>query len=83
MLDARALGEARRIAAAYPPEARHTPAWERTRYLTETQQLAWLIRFDPEQAAEVLSASGADAEQASRSDRLRPGANPHHGHHPG
>lgn len=54
---------AQRIAAAYPPEARHTPAWEREAYLTETQQLAWLLRFDPERAAEVLSASDAAAAQ--------------------
>ena len=51
MLD---LAAAQHIAAAYPPEARHTPAWERERYLTETQQLARLIRFDPEAAARAL-----------------------------
>jgi len=45
-----------RIAAAYPPEARHVPAWERKAHMTETQQLAWLIRFDPEAAADALSA---------------------------
>jgi hypothetical protein len=40
--------EIRRIAAAYPPEAKHTPRWEREKYMTELQQLAWLIRFDPD-----------------------------------
>lgn len=41
------ISEARRIAAAYPPEARFTPLAEREQYLTEIQKLAWLIRFDP------------------------------------
>lgn len=46
---------AQRIAAAYPPEAQHTPRWEREKYMTELQQLAWLIRFDPEAAAQWTS----------------------------
>ena len=45
------LNEVRRIAAAYPPEAKHTPAWEREAHLTEMQQLAWCIRFDPDATA--------------------------------
>ena len=54
-----------RIAAAYPPEAQHTPRWEREAYLTEAQQLAWLIRFDPASAAEALSATAPKyAEQS-------------------
>lgn len=53
MLD---IAEARRIARSYPHTARHVPRWERERYLNETQQLAWLLRFDPEAAEEVISA---------------------------
>ena len=64
MLD---LAAAHRIAAAYPPEARQTPAWERAAYLTETQQLAWLIRFDPARAAEVLSANASQSAEQSLS----------------
>lgn len=79
----RDLQEARRIAATYPPEAIHTPRWEREAYLTETQQLAWLIRFDPERAAEVLSATDTPATETLRCDRLRHRAatnpDPHHG----
>lgn len=80
-MSASALAEAQRIAATYPPEARHTPAWERTRYLTETQQLAWLIRFDPEQAAEVLSAD--DTENRKDASALDQQAQiiPHNSHH--
>ena len=74
MLDVTA---ARRIAAAYPPEARHTPSWEREAYLTETQQLAWLIRFDPERAAEALSATLVESSTETRGDRMRPRAVPH------
>jgi len=48
------MDEVRRIAAAYPPEAKHTPAWEREAHLSAIQQLAWLIRFDPENAALAL-----------------------------
>lgn len=51
------LAELERIAAAYPPEAAHTPRWERETYMTELQQLAWIIRFDPDRAAEMLSAT--------------------------
>ena len=66
MLDSAA---AQRIAAAYPPEAQHTPRWEREVYLTETQQLAWLIRFDPDAAAEVLSASASQSVEQSLGDQ--------------
>lgn len=55
------MTEARRIAAAYPPEAKHTPRWEREAYLTDVQQLAWLIRFDPD-AATLISNEGATPE---------------------
>lgn len=48
--------EARRIAASYPPEAKHTPRWEREAYLTDIQQLAWQMRFDP---AAVFSGDAA------------------------
>jgi len=51
------MAEARRIAAAYPPEAKHTPRWEREAYLTDVQQLAWLMRFEPE-AASIIEAPG-------------------------
>ena len=34
-----------RIAAAYPPEAAHTPADERERHFTTPQRLAWDARF--------------------------------------
>ena len=69
--------ELQRIADAYPPEARFTPSWEREAYLTETQQIAWLIRFDPEAAAEVLSATISESVKETRSDRMRPHAVPH------
>ncbi len=72
-----------RIAAAYPPEAQHTPRWEREAYLTETQQLAWLLRFHPKEAAEVLSASAAPAAAHIRADRVRPRAHPHRDTHHG
>lgn len=60
------LQSARRIAAAYPAGAVHTPRWEREAYLTETQQLAWLIRFDPAAAAEALSARPVQDHQIFR-----------------
>lgn len=75
--------EVRRIAASYPPEARFVPVWERQEHLTEVQQLAWLLRFDPEAAAEVMSANatgdiasfcGLFVEAADYSHR-----GPHHG----
>ena len=80
MLD---LAAAQRIAAAYPPEARHTPAWERERYLTETQQLAWQIRFDPERAAEVLSANRGQvrAEVGPTDHQAQFIPHNHHHHH--
>lgn len=37
--------EIERIARAYPPEARFTPAWERERYFTDAQSAAWELRF--------------------------------------
>ncbi|WP_157225198.1 hypothetical protein [Sphingobium yanoikuyae] len=77
------LTEARRIAAAYPPEARCVPRAERETYLTETQQLAWLLRFHPKEAAEVMSAFNAASPQPSRSDRRRPRALPHLDNHHG
>ena len=40
--------ELERIAAAYPEDARFTPAWERERYFTPLQQAAWALRFKPE-----------------------------------
>lgn len=63
---------ARRIAATYPPEARFVPVWEREACLSETQQLAWLIRFDPE-AAEAMSANSVNlvAEKQSCEDAGR------------
>lgn len=36
----------RRIAEAYPPEAASVPSWERERYFTTDQQVAWLWRFE-------------------------------------
>ena len=48
--------EIERIAASYPVEAASTPAWERERYFTPVQQLAWRVRFDPTTAAEDNSA---------------------------
>jgi hypothetical protein len=79
MLD---VAQARRIATAYPPEAQHTPAVERETYMTETQQLAWLLRFDPEGAAEILSASRAATCEESRGDKIGvlsfPHSMPHH-----
>lgn len=42
--------ELRRIADAYPPEARFTPVWERERYFTPLQQAAWALRFEPAEA---------------------------------
>ncbi len=42
--------ELRRIADAYPPEARFTPVSERERYFTPLQQAAWALRFAPETA---------------------------------
>ena len=39
------LAELQRIAAAYPPEARHTPADDRERYFTPVQRRAWDMRF--------------------------------------
>lgn len=74
---------ARRIAASYPPEARCVPRAERGAYLTETQQLAWLLRFHPKAAAEVLSAAPAPASAHIRADRLRPCAHYHRIFHHG
>lgn len=75
--------ELQRIAAAYPPEARHVPADERARHFTDAQHLAWLLRFDPERAAEAMSANGPADMQRNRADRTRPRASsnqvPHHG----
>lgn len=48
--------EIRRIAAAYPKEAHAVSAWERERYFTPLQQAAWLLRFQPEAAAEMAEA---------------------------
>lgn len=62
----------RRIAATYPPEARCVPRAEREAYLTETQQLAWLLRFHPKAAAAHI-----------RADRVRPRAHPHRDTHHG
>ena len=77
------LVKVHRIAAAYPPEARSVPRWEREAHMTETQQLAWLLRFDPKAAAEVMSAHDCTASQQLRADRTRPRASanrvPHHG----
>jgi hypothetical protein len=77
------LAKAQRIAAAYPAEARSVPRWEREKHMTETQQLAWLIRFDPNAAAEVMSAHSCPASEQLRADRTRPRASPnrvpHHG----
>ena len=38
--------EIQRIAAAYPEEARYTPAEERERFFSEAQKAAWLLRFE-------------------------------------
>jgi len=51
------IAAARRIARCYPPGAASVPFWERARFLTDTQHLAWMLRFDPDQAAEVVSAN--------------------------
>lgn len=51
MVESDDFAEAHRIAAAYPPEAQHTPREDREAHLTAVQQLAWLIRFDPDGAA--------------------------------
>lgn len=75
------IDAARRIAATYPPEARCVPRAEREAYLTETQQLAWLLRFHPKAAAEVLSATPAPASTHIRADRVRPRAHPHRDTH--
>lgn len=77
--------ELQRIAASYPPEARCVPRAERETYLTETQQLAWLLRFHPKAAAaaEVLSAAPAPASAHIRADRVRPRAHPHRDTHHG
>ena len=80
-MSSRRLAEAQRIAAAYPPEARHTPAWERARFLTETQQLAWLLRFDPEAAAEALSAEDTENRQGTSDLSQRDQIIPHNSHH--
>ncbi|EZP72352.1 hypothetical protein BV96_01785 [Sphingomonas paucimobilis] len=77
------LQTAQRIAAAYPPEALHTPRWEREAYLTATQQLAWLIRFDPAAAAEALSATDTGDGAQIRGDRVRPRFAPHRQNHHG
>lgn len=69
--------EIRRIAAAYPPEARHVPADERARYFTDAQHLAWLLRFDPARAAEVMSANDPAETSKIRADRTRPRATSH------
>lgn len=63
--------------------ARHVPAWEREAYLTETQQLAWLVRFDPKRAAEAMSAIDSRASTQNRVDRVRPRAVPHSENHRG
>lgn len=42
--------ELRRIAYAYPPEARFTPTSERERYFSPVQQASWAMRFEPETA---------------------------------
>jgi hypothetical protein len=63
------MADVQRIAAAYPAEAQHTPRWEREAYLTEAQQLAWLLRFDPAAAAEALSASASQSEQKLLGDQ--------------
>ena len=44
--------EIARIAAAYPEEARFTPAEERERYFTDAQRAAWELRFSAREAAE-------------------------------
>lgn len=52
------LAEARRIARSYPPGAANVPHWERERFFTETQQLGWLLRFEPS-GAELMIARQA------------------------
>ena len=42
--------EVKRIAASYPPEARSTPVWERERYFSPDQRLAWEMRFAKSEA---------------------------------
>jgi hypothetical protein len=77
------IEQARRIAACYPPEARHTPAWERHRHLTDTQHLAWMLRFDPGAAAEFMSAnhrpSLAEIWPTAAPSVLVPHGKTHHG----
>lgn len=80
MLD---VAAAQRIAATYPPEAQHTPRWEREAYLNEMQQLAWLIRFDPERAAEVLSATASQSAEQSLGDQQWARTIPHRIDHHG
>lgn len=57
------VAEIRRMAAAYPDEARYTSAETRERLFTAKQQLAWALRFesDPERRADALLAIGERA----------------------
>ncbi len=75
--------EIQRIAAAYPPDAQHVTADERARHFTDAQNLAWLLRFAPDRAAEVMSANDPAEMPTIRADRTRPRASsnqvPHHG----
>ena len=74
----RDLCEALRIAAAYPPEAAHTPASERERYFTPIQQAAWQMRFRPEGVtAEMLSASAAKEMAETQPKQVEPAFSPH------
>lgn len=84
------LAEIERIAASYPPDARFVSRRERERHFTRAQYLGWLLRFDPEAAAEALSASedGQDTQECGihEWDGGSPHGIPHHsregrGHH--
>ena len=71
------LSEIQRIAACYPPEARCIPQWERDRYFSDTQRLAWLYRFHPKAWAEALSALKAGKPMQEQSINPQPDSNPH------
>lgn len=74
MLD---LAEIERIAASYPPDARFVSRRERERHFTRAQHLAWLFRFDPEAAAEALSANAGEGIQKECGIPERDGGSPH------
>lgn len=71
------LAEIERIAASYPPDARFVSRRERERHFTRAQYLGWLLRFDPEAAAEVLSANAGEEIQKECGIHEWDGDSPH------